>query len=98
MAIVATALTKHDERGLKEARQRLANDVPYSEGLTLDQAAEESGYSKRTIREQVARGKIPNAGKHGRPRIRRADVPRKARPTSDQFNPEAEARRVVAGS
>ena len=47
------------------------------ETLTVTQAASESGYSERRLRELLAAGKLPNAGKPGASRIRRADVPRK---------------------
>lgn len=50
---------------------REAND----EVLTLEEAARESGYSKRRLRELVAEGRVPNAGRKHAPRIRRADLP-----------------------
>lgn len=50
-----------------------------AEELTLDQAASESGYSKRRLRELVAAGTVPNSGRKGAPRIRRSDLPRKPR-------------------
>lgn len=52
---------------------REAGDEP----LTLDEAARESGYSKRRLREMVAEGRVPNAGRKNAPRIRRADLPRR---------------------
>lgn len=45
------------------------------EELTLEQAAEESGYSYSAIQKKVRVGEIPNAGARGRPRIRRCDLP-----------------------
>ena len=51
----------------------------HTESLTLHQAAEESGFSPNTLQQSVASGKIPNAGQHGRPRIRRGDLPYKLR-------------------
>lgn len=45
------------------------------EELTLAEAAEVSGYSKSHLRHLVSDGEIPNAGRKGRPRIRRADLP-----------------------
>lgn len=63
--------------------------------LTLDEAASESGYSKRRLREMVAAGGLPNAGRKGAPRIRRGDLPRKPR-SNDGFDAAAEARRLVA--
>jgi hypothetical protein len=47
------------------------------EALTLEQAAAASGYSYSTLQHLVADGRIKNAGSDGRPRIRRADLPRK---------------------
>lgn len=46
-----------------------------SEPLTLQEASELSGYSSDHLGRLVREGKIPNAGRHGAPRIRRADVP-----------------------
>lgn len=45
--------------------------------LTVDQAADESGYSADHLYDLVASGTIPNAGEKGAPRIRRCDLPRK---------------------
>lgn len=42
--------------------------------LTLSEAAEESGYSADHLGRLVRQGKIPNAGRRGAPRIRRADL------------------------
>ena len=49
------------------------------EGLTLEQAAEESGYSYSALQRAVASGVVANAGTKGSPRIRRGDLPRKSR-------------------
>ena len=57
---------------LKEA-VRLQQD----EALTLSKAALESGFSEDHLRHQVAEGQIPNVGRKGAPRIRRADLPLK---------------------
>jgi len=48
------------------------------EELTLAEAAAESGYSERRLRELLAAGELPQAGRKGRPRIRRGDLPRRA--------------------
>jgi hypothetical protein len=45
--------------------------------LTLEHAARESGYSAEHLGREVREGRIPNAGRKGAPRIRRADLPRK---------------------
>lgn len=64
------------ERAADELEEELARrdeDV-----LTLPEAAEESGYSTDHLARLIRAGRIPNAGRHHAPRIRRADVPRKA--------------------
>lgn len=49
------------------------------EALTLGEAAEQSGYSRRRLRELIADGTVPNAGRKGAPRIRRGDLPMRPR-------------------
>jgi hypothetical protein len=56
-----------------EEALRVAED----EELTLSEAAAASGYSERRLREMLADETLPQAGRKGRPRIRRADLPRK---------------------
>lgn len=56
--------------------------------LTLAEAAEESGYSYSTLQQNVAAGKIPDAGKRDSPRIRRCDLPRKAPSASPDDGPD----------
>jgi hypothetical protein len=73
-----------------EATLRAAAD----EELTLAEAAAESGYSAERLRRKVAGGEIPNAGRKGAPRIRRADLPRKATERPD--TPKGVAARIVA--
>ena len=46
--------------------------------LNLREAAEESGYSADHLGRLVREGKVPNAGRPNAPKIRRADLPRKA--------------------
>ena len=48
-----------------------------TEPLTLEEAAEESGYSYSSLQKRVALGEIPNIGKPGAPRVQRQDLPRK---------------------
>ena len=61
--------------------------------LTLSEAARESGYSPRRIRELVAEGRLVNCGRKHAPRIRRADLPRKPRPNGDggRYDVDADA-------
>jgi hypothetical protein len=47
------------------------------EALTLEQAAESSGFSYSALQKMVRYGTIPNVGKKGAPRIRRGDLPKK---------------------
>lgn len=68
------------------------------EALTLAEAAKESGYSRRRLRELVAEGKMPNAGRKNAPRIRRGDLPRKAGGGRDEFDAAAEARAILSGT
>ena len=65
------------------------------ETLTLAEAAAESGYARRTIRQKVATGEIPNVGRKNAPRIRRGDLPRKAGAASNGFDAGAEARAIT---
>ena len=63
--------------------ERCANELDaavvkwQNEELTIKQAAEESGYDEEVLRRAVRDGRIPNAGRKGSPKIRRADLPRK---------------------
>lgn len=67
------------------------------EKLTLAEAVRESGYSDRRLREFLADGVIPNAGRPGAPRIRRSDLPRKAKRTASRgYDPVADARALAA--
>lgn len=49
-----------------------------SDILTLEQAAQYSGYSADHIGRSMRRGSIENVGERGRPRVRRGDLPRKS--------------------
>ena len=48
-----------------------------SDILTLREAAQYSGYSADHIARSIRHGSIENAGRLGRPRVRRGDLPRK---------------------
>lgn len=63
--------------------------------LDLAAAATESGYSTDRLRHMIADGSIPNAGRRGSPRVRRADLPRK-RSSAGGFDAAAAALRVVS--
>jgi len=49
-----------------------------TEPITLEEAEAESGYSYSRLQQKVASGEIRNIGEPGKPRVRRADLPRKA--------------------
>lgn len=49
-----------------------------TEELTLTQAARVCGYSADHLGRLIRDGKIANAGRNNAPRVRRADLPRKA--------------------
>ena len=66
---VAEAFALHLERAL----QAYANET-----LNLRQSAEESNFHEDHLGKLVREGKIPNAGRPYAPRIRRADLPKKA--------------------
>jgi hypothetical protein len=74
------------------------------EALSLADAARESGYSTDSLRHLVASGQIPNAGKRGAPRIRRADLPKRTRKRGNDetpastYNPTADALSIVRRS
>jgi hypothetical protein len=47
------------------------------EALTLDRAAEETGFSYSALEKMVRAGKVANVGRKGAPRVRRGDLPSK---------------------
>ena len=49
------------------------------EALSLEEAERESGYTYSALEKMVRRGELANVGAKGRPRVRRGDLPRKAR-------------------
>jgi hypothetical protein len=64
-----------------------------SELLTLEAAALESGHSTRQLRHLIATGQLENSGRKHAPRIKRADLPKRATKASDGrgrgFDPDA---------
>jgi len=82
------------ERAAAELEAALREQA--EELLTLQEAAAESGYSARRLRELVAAGQLENVGGKGRPRFRRGDLPRKARAQSaGRYDPREDARSLV---
>ena len=82
--------------------ERLADELDAAlrrhddELLTLDQAAQESGYNAESLGRLVRERRIPNAGRPRAPRIRRADLPHKpagvATAPVAAYDPVADAR------
>ena len=60
------------------AAELLAKAIEYcQEPLSLGRAASESGYSRAHLSRLIRSGRLPNAGRKGRPEIRRQDLPAK---------------------
>jgi hypothetical protein len=77
-----------------------AMEVFGQETLSLTDAARESGFTADHLGALVKRGKIPNAGRTGAPRIRRHDLPQKrsggpGRPTRPQSVDREHVRRIA---
>ena len=66
--------------------------------VTLREAEALSGYSYSSLEKQLRRGRLPNAGTKHRPRVRIADLPRKARPGRATLTGPDLADRVLASS
>lgn len=66
------------------------------EALTVADAAAESGYSESHLRSLLSDGSLENVGRAGAPRVRRLDLPAKARAAggSSDFVTEAVSRRA----
>lgn len=77
---------------LEEATREAA-----SEALTLAQAAKASGYAPRTLREKLASGELPNAGRKHAPRIRRGDLPMRGKACGAGWDADEHVRSIVGG-
>ena len=69
--------------------------------LSLRRAAHLSGYSVEHLSRCIRTGKIANAGEKNRPRIRRADLPRKPKKSLEisaekGYNVDADARSILS--
>ena len=71
-ALVPLALVATEVLSSLRELQTADDDV-----LSIGEAALLSGYSPDHLRKEIAAERIPNAGRKGKPAIRRADVPRK---------------------
>ncbi len=80
----AKALRRYGSDAPAVALERCADELETTlrerdeTGLSLVQAARESGYSADHLGRLVRDGKLPNAGRPGAPRIARRHLPRKA--------------------
>ncbi len=72
---VEAAATKEHDANLLALWLASYMDAP----LTLQQASTESGYSRSHLRRLLARRVLENVGENGELRLRRGDLPRKAR-------------------
>jgi hypothetical protein len=65
-------------QAFREAADQLQEALPSAEeSVTLREAADIGGYSVDALQRMVAAGRIENAGRKGKPRIRLAQVPTK---------------------
>lgn len=64
------------------------------ESLGLSDAARESGYSERRLRELVAGGELENVGRKGSPRFRRGDLPHRPKRAGSK-DPQALATEIL---
>lgn len=83
-------------RRVAEEAEAAVRDWRHQE-LTVAEAAEESGYSPKTLRRMVREGKIPDSrpeGSQGEITVRRRDLPRKPTVERDDALSEAVARHV----
>jgi len=81
--------------------EQLVDAVTEAEGevLTLAEAAAVSGYARRTLRQKVSEGEIPNVGKRNAPRVRRGDLPMRVKSKkADLFDASAEAQEILGNS
>jgi hypothetical protein len=76
--------------------ESLAREVG-ERAVTLREAQELSGFSYSALEKMVRRGRLPNAGTKRRPRLRVADLPRKAGAPPIEAGPDL-ADRVLAAS
>ena len=75
---------------LREAREAREREV-----LTLKEAARESGYAERTLRQKLSEGAIPNAGRKHAPRILRSDLPKRSRGKGNGWDASEHVRGIV---
>lgn len=103
---LAGTLRAHAAEGAALAYEQAADEldaalrVQADELLTLEEASAESGFTVDHLSREVRSARIPNAGRKGAPRIRRADLPRKVgtlppSPVVGHIDRDAIARAVI---
>jgi hypothetical protein len=86
------------------ARERCAAELEYAlhaqekEVLTIDRAAQESGYNAESLRRLLRSNPTLNAGRPGKPLMRRGDLPHKATKRVVPRNPQQYDARADAQS
>ena len=90
----------HDDRGASLFRlcaAELLEAIREAEArvLTLTEASEASGYTSDHLRRLIADGTIPNAGRRGKPLVRRSDLPMKPGATNVGMTEAEEAARSL---
>lgn len=65
------------ESAAEELRERVSEWE--LEALTVAEASEETGYSESHLRSLLSEEALENVGREGAPKVRRCDLPRKAR-------------------
>ncbi len=88
LKLYAPAAAQAFETAAVELEQALT--ASGSETLTLKEAARLTGLTPGHLGDLIRAGTLPNAGRKGKPLIRRADLP-----ASKQSEPERQPRRVV---
>lgn len=102
----AAELRDHAAEGAARAYEKAARELEAAlaaagdDTLTLAEAVLASGYSDRQLRAMLADGRLVNRGRKHAPRIRRADLPKKAAPApqagaSGPYDPADDARRLA---
>jgi len=96
-SLAAEGQARAFERAAQDLADALAREREAT--LTLEQAAQESGYSADHLRHLVAEGTVPNAGRRGAPRVRRGDLPtRPGKTRNSPYNPDTDALQLLRGA
>ena len=88
LAALAEAHADELEEAIREAEDEL---------LSPAEAARESGYSERRLRELRTEGRLVDYGEPGRPRYRRGELPRRATASGGPWDADAHVAAIVEG-